>query len=227
MECKFDGCGKPARGAGYCTGHYQQYNKGGIESLKPLRERLKIDRTAKCGVDGCSNLVEKKHLCGMHYQRRKKHGDPLIVGKAPSRLQPTMDKLLRRLTPGKPEDCWEWQGSTNAKGYGFITATEINEQLAHRVAYRLWVGDIPEGLCVLHKCDNRKCCNPSHFFLGDNADNTRDMVNKRRQRHKLSEDDVREIRDRNNSLKFLCEKFSITNSMISLVRRKKVYTYVI
>lgn len=227
MQCQFEGCDKKSRGAGYCTGHYQQYNKGGIESLKPLRERLKIDRTAKCSIDGCNNLVEKKHLCGMHYQRRKKHGDPLVVKKAPSRLQPTIDKLLRRLTPVKPEDCWEWQGRTNAKGYGCLTINEMNEQLAHRVAYRLWVGDIPEGLGVLHKCDNRKCCNPNHFFLGTNTDNTRDMVNKRRQRHKLNEEDVREIRDRSNSIKYLCEKFAISPQMVTHVRARKSYAYVI
>lgn len=227
MRCKFDGCLRDSRSSGYCGGHYQQLKARGDEALlTPLRERLKIDKTAKCCIEGCENLVEKKHMCGMHYQRKKKTGDPLTVRTPPSRLQPTMDKLMRRLEVGDENECWEWQGSRNSKGYGKITADEIGEQIAHRVAYRLFVGEIPDNLFVCHHCDNPPCCNPKHLFLGTVQDNTQDMVEKRRQRRKLTDDDIKIIRDKNYSLKELQDRFQISASMIGLIRRKQSYRYI-
>lgn len=78
---------------------------------------------------------------------------------------------------------------------------------AHRVAWQLANGEIPDGLCVLHKCDNPKCCNPSHLFLGTHADNAHDRDNKKRGKvpdnrgenhphHKLTWNDIHYIRNR-------------------------------
>lgn len=77
-------------------------------------------------------------------------------------------------------DCWLWTGCIDAFGYGRMNA--LGEDRAHRVAYRLFVTDIPKGLHVLHKCDVRKCVNPTHLFLGTQADNNRDMFSKGRDR---------------------------------------------
>jgi len=66
---------------------------------------------------------------------------------------------------------------------------------AHRLAWELWVGPIPDGLQVRHTCDNPPCCNPAHLLLGTQADNARDMVKRRRSGvEKLTPDDVRAIR---------------------------------
>lgn len=76
--------------------------------------------------------------------------------------------------------CIEWIGPRAERGYGRFTFRQ-KQELAHRAAWRLLRGPIPDGLCVLHRCDNPPCCNPDHLFLGDRGDNARDMAAKGRQ----------------------------------------------
>ena len=79
--------------------------------------------------------------------------------------------------------CWEWQGRIDRYGYGQVRVRGKTGK-AHREAYRAFHGD-PGKLLVLHTCDNRKCCNPKHLFLGTHKDNMADMVKKgRHARHK-------------------------------------------
>lgn len=107
-----------------------------------------------------------------------------------------------------PDRCWEWQAGCNKYGYGkFKRNTQPCR--AHRVAWELINGDIPDGLHVLHTCDNRKCCNPKHLFLGTNQDNMDDKVAKGRQHkvptgerhpnHKISREQMHDIRKRYNA----------------------------
>jgi hypothetical protein len=78
-------------------------------------------------------------------------------------------------------DCWEWGGARNTSGYGwFRFGPDRTPTGAHRVAYELSNGPIPDGLAVLHRCDNPPCVNPAHLFLGTNQDNVTDKVNKGR-----------------------------------------------
>lgn len=77
------------------------------------------------------------------------------------------------------DGCWEWSHSRNSEGYGNIWVDKKCKK-AHRVSYELHFGPIPEGLLVCHHCDNPPCCNPDHLFLGTDADNTQDKVNKGR-----------------------------------------------
>lgn len=80
-----------------------------------------------------------------------------------------------------PDECWEWQGAC-ARGYGRVIATAPSRRLlyAHRVAWELAYGPIPEGMLVCHHCDNKGCCNPSHLFVGTQSDNMRDAFTKGR-----------------------------------------------
>jgi hypothetical protein len=83
----------------------------------------------------------------------------------------------------KTETCWLWTGTKNERGYGFTTYTDGRNAKAHRVAWELTNGPIPEGLWVLHRCDVPSCVRPDHLFLGDAKENTRDMHAKGRARN--------------------------------------------
>lgn len=79
----------------------------------------------------------------------------------------------------KTEKCWLWTGPTNSDGYGISGGGK----LAHRVIYSILVGPISEDECVLHECDNRKCCNPEHLKLGSRYDNALDRTMRGRDYH--------------------------------------------
>ena len=98
---------------------------------------------------------------------------------------------------GAPGQCLEWTGTVNNMGYGKLTS-EGKSWYAHRLAFTLWHGPIPDGVFVLHHCDNPPCCNPEHLWLGTQTDNMRDCADKGRNRFRssLNESQVRDIRER-------------------------------
>ncbi|MBG8552331.1 HNH endonuclease signature motif containing protein [Hymenobacter guriensis] len=81
---------------------------------------------------------------------------------------------------GPAGDCWIWTASLINSGYGRLGIGRHKKVLAHRLSYEMKNGPIPEGLLVLHSCDNRQCVNPSHLSLGTVSENTKDMLVKGR-----------------------------------------------
>lgn len=138
--------------------------------------------------------------------------------------------------------CWEWQGACNNTGYGSV-AWHGKVYTAHRVA--AWLSGLVDSPSaptnsrdkthVLHKCDNRKCCNPSHFFLGSFTDNQNDAYSKRRKAQpkgeahanaKLTDKQVIKIRQLYGvgmTQTVLANKFNVSQRTISLIVRRETY----
>jgi hypothetical protein len=120
-------------------------------------------------------------------------------------------------------DCWVWTGRRDPQGYGRTGLSGNSSERAHRLAWKLTHGDIPAGLWVLHRCDNPPCVRPDHLFLGDNAANMADLVEKRLspigERNgtaKLTDEAVREMRQRHavgEPIATLATRFGVSKSV--------------
>jgi hypothetical protein len=127
-------------------------------------------------------------LCQSHYKQHRK-GEPLTEIR---RWKNGTDReVFDHYTPDR-SDCWEWQGALDVHGYGVMKGRK-----AHRISYELHKGPT-EDKHVLHTCDNPPCVNPDHLYLGDDADNVRDMLERERQNNRTiySDEVVEEIRRR-------------------------------
>lgn len=186
----------------------------------------------------CSRSVLARGLCGLHYQRQYRNGDP---NKVVSAHGMTADERLRFY--GWTETsagCWEWGGGRLQRGMGYGRVSWMSKSVtAHRLAYETWVGPIPEGLIVRHKCDNPPCINPEHLEIGTPADNARDMIERGRKvvtrgegfkSTKLTESQVRAIRklySEGVSQMDLAEQFGVTNKNISLIVLGKTWRHIL
>jgi hypothetical protein len=128
--------------------------------------------------------------------------------------------------------CWYWTGSIDSHGYGRISVAGMS-RLAHRVIYELWSGESVEGQLVCHTCDERRCCNPAHLYLGTPASNMRDMVergrDRRRGRAKLTDTQVREIRqmaETGHTQREIATWFGVTQPAIGSILRGETWRHV-
>ena len=119
--------------------------------------------------------------------------------------------------------CWEWTGSLTTGGYAQLRVGK-RKVAAHRFSYELHIGKIPKGLSVCHKCDNPKCVNPFHLFLGTHKDNMADCTRKKRRlgernaNAKLNVSNVQEIKTSRLNASELGRRFGVTKEAIYAVR---------
>lgn len=133
--------------------------------------------------------------------------------------------LLRRRQCVSEEDCWISDYCCDSKGYPQIRY-QSKLYYVHRMAAFIWLGyDWNPERCVCHTCDNPKCFNPDHLFIGTLKENTRDMLLKKRHVHgenvitsKLSEKEVTEIKNSYKSQPEIAAKYGITQQQVSKIR---------
>ena len=142
-----------------------------------------------------------------------------------------------RVSVGAQVVCWPWTGCVLPKGYGVITFHQ-RSLYAHRVAYSLTFGVSLVDLCVLHTCDNPRCCNPDHLFLGTDADNVADMHGKGRTavggmlpQTRLTADDVRAIRVRfatcNVSGRALAREYGVAHETMRAITSGRTWKHIV
>lgn len=92
----------------------------------------------------------------------------------------TVEQFWKRIKIKDVNECWDWLSSLDTSGYGQLTISYQNQR-AHRIAWEITHGEIPKDKMVLHKCNNKKCCNPNHLYIGDHANNMTDLASTHRQ----------------------------------------------
>jgi hypothetical protein len=137
-----------------------------------------------------------------------------------------------------PNDCWNWTAGTCTNGYGNFKAnvSAIKTTRASRYVYATRISQIPSGLSVCHKCDNRRCVNPNHLFLGTAKDNAIDKSKKGRcqdhrgekhPEHKLTTPNVIEIIASNATYSSMSAKFGVSKGLIGHIKAGRAWKHVL
>ncbi len=143
-------------------------------------------------------------------------------------------RIERHSIPEPNSGCWLWLMSVNAKGYAHLRWKQVMMR-ANRFSWQAYRGPIPEGLHVLHHCDNRLCVNPDHLFLGTNQENVDDRVRKERSarfvgeahpRAKLTELDVLFIRQSKRTGPELAQVYGVSVSLINHIKTRLIWKHI-
>jgi hypothetical protein len=188
-----------------------------------------------CSVDGCEKKADARGVCNTHYMQLRRAKLVPIGTRAPA----TVEERFWRYVDQSSGECWLWTGAKQWAGYCLIGAGGAGAPmwLAHRLSYTIHHGPIPEGLMVLHGCDNPSCVNPAHLTAGTHAENIKQAYDrgllvspfKKGAAHHaavLTEENVREIRSSPLKSAQLARAFGCSTSTISALRRGETWQHV-
>jgi len=206
--------------------------------MRNVQEKNWLCRGFKTQEDWCNNINEK------YFEKNHKVCGECSTKFLGNRRFCCMKCTLLSRTIKNENGCWEWQGCKDSYGYGLIRSYDNSKKniRTHRLSYEIYNGSIPLGMLVCHTCDNVKCCNPDHLWLGTHKDNNEDARKKGRlkgctdkqigensHRAKLTEIQVIEIR----SLLLLGKKdtwlsinFGVHIQTIVAIRTRKTWKHI-
>ena len=141
-----------------------------------------------------------------------------------------LDAFAKKVDKRGSDECWEWLGGKSPRGYGKFGVGEGKTTNAHRVSWEYYFGPVPDGMSVLHECNNPSCVNPHHLYLGSQCDNMLDMVRAgHNQPPKLYEGEVwlirRLLESRKFSQGFIGKMFRVSQNTISCIKRDPNYPF--
>lgn len=121
--------------------------------------------------------------------------------------------------------CWNWTASVSNLGYG-VCSYNGGQAAAHRFSYVYFNGEIPDGMDVLHSCDNASCVNPSHLSVGTHQQNMIDRAVRLRGAKKLNPELVRQIRNSNESQRKIAKSYGVTQALIWRIKTERIWKHV-
>lgn len=156
-------------------------------------------------------------------------------------MKTALERFEAKYTPEPNSGCWIWTGASIAGGYGsfIFGGGKTRSMPAHRAAWRMFCGEIPEGLEVCHSCDMPCCVNPDHLWLGTHSENMADCVRKGRfvyvtpargssaANAKLTEGQVREIKTRQLTRNEYADKFDIAPEYVNNIQSGRVWPHIV
>jgi len=211
-------------------------------------------KQSPCSIDGCQMVARARSWCTTHYSRWRHHGNPHTVlpySKPPNNTRPKQVRWEEKVAhcDHSTNGCCVWTGSVDSNGYGQLrTGNRGYIERASRLSWEFTNGPIPEGLFVLHTCDNPPCVRPEHLWLGTQSDNMLDASRKGRKNRppgdlrnhiprgeemgaivKLKEPDIRVIRARADSgepFTIIAKDYPVGPSQIGLIAARKSWRHI-
>jgi hypothetical protein len=229
IQCSIDGCEKPAESRGWCAAHYERWRLNGAPTASGRgNSKRNSNLTLICEACGAGfNPWEGRETSSRFCSRKC-----LYLGRGgPSHSPEDFDRMVV-----KSDSCWEWKGPTRRDGYG-VFCCEMKRFRAHRYSYERANGPIQNGLYVCHSCDNPRCVNPAHLWLGTAADNSADMAAKGRasktpsvhsESHplsKLTKDQALAIRRDPRPARLVAPDYGISKSLVWGIKRGTHWKY--
>lgn len=213
-------------------------SNNGTKLSKEHREKISKAHTGVCLSNEHRKKISEGHKGLKHTPKHIRNNLLARLGKYSEAEKKAMlaNRFWSKVDIKDPSQCWNYMGYTHPKtNYGQFSVSQ-KPMLAHRMAWILNYGEIPEKICVCHTCDNKLCCNPAHLWLGTPKQNTQDMIHKKRNafgeknpRAILTESQVLLIREKHNlgiGSRTIARELSVSRSAIVSVIKRKTWTHI-